>query len=199
MKKVIVMFLMQACAYASYATFTASLTAGFFYDTNGVALKSGKAAWVIDTQASDFSDFELKVGSKFEIGSFLDDSNRYFVLDIADLDLAIAYLSKDINLEIENPFKAGDTFAVVCWTNENDSAEIDSDTIYTFYSDFDWKIPQILTSFIDFEVLSEGAGGKMPEYTLTLNRTAIPEPSTVAVFAGAACLAAALVRRKVGA
>ena len=59
MKKLIFTFLQLFFVYVSHATYTASLTAGFFYNSSNQMLEFGKAAWIVDTQASDFYNFEL--------------------------------------------------------------------------------------------------------------------------------------------
>lgn len=181
MKKFIFTLLQLFFAYISYATYTASLTAGFFYNNSNQMLEFGKAAWVIDTQASDFSDFELGIGEEFAKGSFLDPVGRYYVLDVADLDSSIAYLYSDIDLN-SSEFSVNDTFAVICW-NDN-GVFIERDTEYIVFADPSWIIPQS-TGFVDFEALTVLAGGVLPEDALVLDKVVVPESAKIGSILGA--------------
>ena len=176
----------------SYADYTASLTAGFFYSDIDDLLDKGKAAWIIDTQASNFENFNLHLGNFLEKGAFIDSSERYFVLDVVDLDSSIAYLYSNINLDTSK-FSENDTFAIVCW--EGDSAFIKDDIRYLVFRDSSWQIPQSV-GFVDFEAITEFAGGNIKEEALILNRTVIPEPSTFGVLLGGICIIIIVIRKK---
>ncbi len=192
MKKLIIMFLQLFFVYVAHATYTASLTAGFFYNESKQMLEFGKAAWVVDTQASDFSSFELEIGNEFAKDSFLDASERYYVLDVTDLDSSIAYLYSDIDLN-NSEFSVNDTFAVICW--DNNDAFIEDGTEYIVYSDSSWIIPQS-TGFIDFEALTTLAGGSLSEDTLVLDKVVIPEPGELGAVLGIMAIVVIFICRK---
>ncbi len=192
MKKLIFMLLQLFFVYVACATYTASLTAGFFYDDTKQMLEFGKAAWVVDTQASDFSNFGLEIGDEFAKNSFLDPFERYYVLDVTDLDSSIAYLYSDIDLN-DSEFSVNDTFAVICWNNNN--AFIEEGTEYIVFSDYSWIIPQS-TGFIDFEALTTLAGGTLSESTLVLNKVVIPEPGELGVILGIMAIIVVFICKK---
>ena len=195
MKKICLVFIASIFSLLSYS-FPVSLTAGFFYDEFGNKVEDAKAAWIIDTQSSNFEDFELEIGMEFQKDSFLDSTERYFILDVVDLDSSIAYLYGDINPS--NPdmdFSVDDTFAVICWTEEEDSSFATMITKYTVYSDDSWVIPQSAT-FVDFDALTLLAGGNLPEDALVLNQTPIPEPALVSLIFGGIAFVFGFIRRK---
>lgn len=182
MKNIISIIVISLCACSAYASYIASLTVGFFYDETEVLLEKGKAAWIVDTQALDFSDFKLEAGMNLFKNSFLDSSERFYILDVTDLDSSIAYLYSDINLN-DSKFSVNDTFAVVCWSDFNYDTNIKNGTKYIVYSDSSWVIQQTV-GFVDYEALTSMAGGDLSETSLILNRMVIPEPENIGIIFG---------------
>jgi len=201
--------LAPAVAFAQSNTITLTLTAGVLYNSSGDQLAQGGLVLLIaDTNLSDGGFEPLQAGSSLNVGSLLNGDDQIIastsIMNTPSVAQTTPLTIGLMSSQFPN-LTTGDPLAVVWFSDLTSSSSVlPSGETYGLYSsvtpnDGDPWLTPLAGGTINLEFLTSAAGGMYPEtdgYATMTAMSAVPEPATYSLIAGAAACLAALAHAR---